>query len=231
MYTFGFCKKNIKHITLSSFELTNDLYNITENNNTLEISEKSIKKTINIPIGCYDIKELLIKLESCISDKLKTSNIKLTHNKNKNRIYINGDSPFSFNFIENDNIFIPLRFMLGFDNKEYMNNNNYSSNNHPVLNIYDNIYIKITSPEYNKKFNTKMCQDFNFYERISFKQLDTFSQDIITQIENSILNLDIDIQDISLELYYRHVNHRKFYKINHRLKFLMVFNIEKELDL
>lgn len=227
-YKFELRRKNIKNISLKSFQIMNNLYNITDHNNIIEISEKGIKKTINIPIGCYKIPELIETFEKTLEEKCK-SNIKLNYNKIKNQISLKGDGPFSFSFIENDNIFIPLRFMLGFDKKEYINNNTYLTNNPPVLNIYDNIYIKITSKEYSSLFNKKYSTDFNFYEHISFKYLDTFSQDISVNINNNILIDNANIDDISMEIYYRHINHRKFYKFNQRLKFLMIFNIEMSL--
>jgi hypothetical protein len=227
-YNFEFRRKGIKNLQLQSFEILNNLYNVTETNNTIEISEKNDKKIINIPVGCYKLKDLIECLEKSILDKCKSNNIKVTHDTYKNQISIKGDGPFSINFIENENLFIPFRFMLGFDKKNYMNNDIYLTSKHPVCNIYDNIYIKITTKKYSDIFNTKWCKDFNFYDTISFKQLDTFGNDIRINISNNnISNTSIDIDDISLELYHRHIHHRKFYKINQRLKFLMIFNIDK----
>jgi hypothetical protein len=224
IYKLTFNKLNVTKMKLVSFELSNDLYNITEHNNKLEVSEKSIKKNINIPIGCYNINDLLKTIEGSISDKFKNLNISIKYNEHKNRIYINSEIPFSFSFIENDNLFIPLRFMLGFDKKEYMNNNNYSSNNEPSINIYDNIYIKILTDDI---FNTKTCKDFKFFERISFNHIDTFGRLITSSNLNNII--ETDISNLSIELYYRHISHRKFYKVNERLKFIMQFDIEKYL--
>jgi hypothetical protein len=227
-YTFEFRRKNIKNLHLESLEILNNLYNVTENNNTIEISEKNNKKIVNIPVGCYKLEDLIQCLETSIMDKCKSNNIKVTHDTYKNQISIKGDGPFSMNFIENENLFIPLRFIMGFDKKNYMNNDIYLTSQHPVCNIHDNIYIKITTKEYSDIFNTKWCKDFNFYDTISFKQLDTFGDDVRINISNNnISNTSIDIDDISLELYYRHIHHRKFYKINQRLKFLMIFNIDK----
>ena len=230
-YKFEFRRKNIKNLNLQSFELSNNLYNVTENNNTIEISEKNNKKIVNIPVGCYNLKDLIQSFEKSIVDKSKSNNIKVTHDTYKNQISIKGDGPFSMNFIENENLFIPLRFIMGFDKKNYMNNDIYLTSQHPVCNIHDNIYIKITTKEYSDIFNTKWCKDFNFYDTISFKQLETFGNDVHINMSNNISNTNIDIDDISLELYYRHIHHRKFYKINQRLKFLMVFNIDKTLPL
>lgn len=226
-YKFEFRRKNITNLHFVSFEILNNLYNVTENNNIIEISEKTNKKIINIPVGCYKLKDLIQCLEKSIIDKCKSNNIKITHDTYKNQISIKGDGAFSMNFIENENLFIPLRFIMGFDKKDYMNNNLYLTSQHPICNIYDNIYIKITTKEYSDTFNTKWCKDFNFYDTISFKQLDTFGENVCINISNNISNINIDINDISLELYYRHIHHRKFYKIHQRLKFLMIFNIDK----
>ena len=222
---FEFRRKNIKNIYLESFEIMNNIYNINENNNTIEISDKNIKKIINIPIGCYNLKDLLECLERNIIEKYR-SDIKITHDKCKNQICIRGDNIFSLSFIEKDNVCIPLRFMLGFDKKDYMNNNIYLTSYHPVCNIYDNIYIKITSKKHANLFNTKWCKDFNFYDKISFKHLETFGSNVCIKMSNNIYNIDDDIDDISLELYYRHIDHKKFYRINQYLKFLMIFDLD-----
>ena len=224
IYKLRFNQKNVNSIELKSFELLNDLYNITEYNNKVEITDKTIKKNISIPIGCYNLIELLETMEKCIIEKFKDSKITMKYNKNKNRIYINNDYPFTVHFIENDSMFIPLRFMLGFDKKEYMNNNNYCSNKEPGLNIYDNIYIKILTLE---ELNKHTCKDFNFFERLSFNHIDTFSNIVKLQnFDNTIHNMDID--NLSIEFYYRHMTHRKFYRINNQLKFTMIFNIFKQ---
>lgn len=223
VYKLKFNQQNVNAIKLQSFELLNDLYNITEYNNKFEITEKTIKKNISIPIGCYNLIDLLTTMEKCILEKIKDSKITIKYNQHKNRIYINSDTPFSFHFIENDNMFIPLRFMLGFDKKEYMNNNNYCSNKEPALNIYDNIYIKILTLE---ELNKNICQNFKFYDRLNFNQIQTFGNVInITPINNTIYNMDID--NLSIEFYYRHMTHRKFYRINERLKFTLIFDVCK----
>lgn len=221
---YNFEMKDYFKVKLVSVELLNNLYNITENNNTFEIIDKNIKKLINIPIGCYKLNNLI----DSINDKLKSNNIKMSLSPYKNRISITGDTPFSFNFIENENLFIPLRFMLGFNNKEYLNNNNYMSNKDPVLNIYDNIYIKIESDNDCQKFNTKSSQNFKFYERIISDQLNTFRQDISFKVPNSnfiTTNFAHNGCNISLELYYRHSSHNKFYKIHQKLQFLLIFDV------
>jgi len=214
---YNFEMKDCYKVKLVSFELLNNLYNITENNNAFEITDKNIKKLVNIPIGCYKLNDLI----ETINDKLTQSNIKMILSTYKNRISINSDSPFSLNFIENENLFIPLRFMLGFNNKEYLNNNNYVSNKDPILNIYDNIYLKIDSTYDN--FNIKSSQNFKFYERIVFDQLNTFGQDISSVIKNS--NFIDNECNISVELYYRHSSHNKFYKIHKKLQFVLIFDV------
>lgn len=226
IYKLRFNQKNVNSIELKSFELLNDLYNITEYNNKVEVTDKTIKKNISIPIGCYNLIELLDTMEKCIIEKFKDFKITIRYNKNKNRIYINNDTPFTFHFIENDNMFIPLRFMLGFDKKEYMNNNNYCSNKEPGLNIYDNIYIKILTLD---ELNKHTCKDFNFFERLAFNHIDTFSNIVkLENFDNTMYNMDVD--NLSIEFYYRHMTHRKFYRINNQLKFTLIFNISKHIN-
>lgn len=219
VYTFEFRRKNIKNISLSTFDITNDLYNITDSNNKFEIIDKGVKNMTHIPIGCYNLTDLLKTVEETIVNK----NVKIVYNKHKNRINIKGETPFSFKFIDDETLFIPLRCMFGFSKKEYLTNTTYASNKEPALNIYNNIYIKITNSD---KFNINTSQEFKFYNRISFDYINTFGQDVsITLPYNSINNIN-QIDDISLELYYRHNSHQKFYKIYNKLKFLMIFDID-----
>lgn len=224
VYTFEFRRKNIKNISLTTFDITNDLYNITDSNNKFEIIDKGVKNITHIPIGCYNLTDLLKTVEETIVNK----NVKIVYNTHKNRINIKGDSPFSFKFIDDETLFIPLRCMFGFSKKEYLTNTTYASNKEPALNIYNNIYIKITNSD---NFNINTSQEFKFYNRISFDYINTFGQDISIKLpHNSIRNIN-QIDDISLELYYRHNSHQKFYKIYNKLKFLMIFDIDVESNL
>ena len=204
-------------LVLKQFNLYNNLYNITELNNRIELQENTIKNNIIIPIGSYTLKELLECIEKLLNDKTKSSNkYKMSFNKNKNRIIISAENTFTIRFVEMNNSSVHLRVLLGFSNKEYMNNNSYTSDNNPILNIYDNIYLKIVDSD---EYNNKIVDNFRYFDKIHFNQLDTFSQDISFNFDTT---LNINSDNITLELYCRHNTHDQFYKINSKIYFDIV---------
>ena len=188
---------------MKKLELYNNLYNITEYNNKIELCENSLKINIILSIGCYDIMDLInhIKVQFNEKSEKKGKNIKyeVVYNKNKNRINISADNQFNFRFVESQGI--PLRFLLGFSNNEYMNNNNYTGDKDPILNIYDSIYIKLAEPEYVK------C---------NIDYFNTFSNNVVCINEYSF---EIQNKHICIEFFYRHNLYDKFCKITKQLSF------------
>ena len=217
--------KSCKTLILKSIELYNNLYNITNCNNKIEIQQNNLKIVINIPPGCYNLHELLITLEKLLNERIKISKFKVTYNPSKNRINIESENTFSFRFIENDKkSCILLRYLLGFSQIEYINNNNYSSDQHGVVNIYDNIYIKIINPEL-VHMNKYVSKTFNYYEKLSFDYINTFNKTIKFEL-NSTHECNVgNLSNLSFEIYHRHILHDQFYKINSKLIFNMLFEL------
>lgn len=216
-------KQNIKSLRLCELELYNNLYNINELNNKIEFMENNTKKSIFIPVGCYNLDTLLDTLEKQLQDKFNSSNYKIVHNPTKNRITISNDKTFSFTFIENDSV-IPLRYILGFSNKHhYINNTNYTSDSPPIINIYDNLYFRFSNVE-NEYLNTKYSKDFKFFSLLKFDHISTFGKSIPFTINESLKANNIN--DIKVEIYYRHVHHNKFYKLKSPVSLIFSFEIE-----
>jgi hypothetical protein len=219
-------QKKCKKLILKSLELYNNLYNITNFNNKIEIQQNNLKTIINIPPACYSLNELLNTLESLLNERIKNSKFKITYIQTKNRINIISDNTFSFRFIENDKRnCILLRYLLGFSQIEYINNNNYNSDQHSVINIYDNIYIKIINPEL-VHMNKYISNTFTYYEKLSFDYINTFNKTIKFHFNTeNILNNLYNLDNLTLEIYHRHVLHDQFYKIHSKLIFNILFEI------
>ena len=69
------------------------------------------------------------------------------------------------------------------------------------------------------EYNNKIVDNFRYFDKIHFNQLDTFSQDISFNFDTT---LNINSDNITLELYCRHNTHDQFYKINSKIYFDIV---------
>jgi hypothetical protein len=162
----------------------NNLYNISDNNNKLEIN----KTKIYINSGNYNLISLLQSIEESLNKKLKLQ-FKVTYDTFKNRITIKNDignaDPHSSNFNLNFNdIDGNLKWILGFTNNNYINNNSYTTELDPQLNYYNTIYIKIENNDFYTVLNYPT--PFTYTKKINF---DTFSR-----FNWVTLDLDICIQ-------------------------------------
>ena len=226
VYHFDFQLKNVSSINLQSIKLHCNLYNINEYNNTFTIIEKNNKILISIPIGYYSMENLLKVItsllnNSTISDvnKQDTSEYNVYKNTFTNKIHfvrkvknvdnINNNCNFGIDFTPKDrNVYknynnYNLDEILGFGKREYFNNNIYISENNPIENIFEDVYIKLF-------INNKELQRYN-------TTLDTFSyyQSIQTNMDNHFgktlyynydfipydINDKLDINSISLQFY------------------------------
>ena len=213
----NYSNKNYSKIKFKSLCLYNNFCNISGDNNTIEITENSTKLHIIIPIGNYNLIELLECIENIINNKsTNVYSVKLL----KNKINISSAVYFNIKFIENSDS-IPLRFLLGFLNNQYINNNNYISDNQAVLNIYDNIYIKIND---DINFNIYNCKNLKYFKKIRMDCQNTFGQTIdFTCIDNICFNLNTNM--LCFEFYYRHNIHNKFYKIESIVHFDFIIEL------
>lgn len=214
----------IKELSIKNFELYNNLYNITEYNNKIELCENSLKLNIVLSTGCYDLASLVEHINIQFNEKSEKLGRQIKYeceyNKRKNRINIRANNKFNFRFIENVNNFIPLRFLLGFSDNEYMNNDCYISDNDPVVNIYDSIYLSIKTDD-NSLNTISASSNFEYYCKINMDYLNTFCNNVICigSCVERICNSEENIKSIKIEFYYRHNIHNKFYKITKNLLF------------
>lgn len=164
-----------------TMRIFNNLYNISDNNNKLEIN----KTKIYINSGNYNLNSLLQSIEESLNKKLKLQ-FKVTYDTIKNRITIKNDignadshsSNFNLNFNDIDG---NLKWILGFTNNNYTNNNSYTAELDPQLNYYDIIYIKIENND---------C-----YTVLNYNPVFSYTKKIPTTFNNWVtVDLDICIQ-------------------------------------
>ena len=150
-YIFDFELKNVKSFCLDKIKIDcNNLYNITLDNNKFIVFENEKYINVKIPVGYYPIKQLLNCIENILNKESPNNNkYEMFIDDNKNKIYIkcnnNDGIPYNFNikFPNNTTSNYNIQQILGFIEFEYMNNNMYVSETHPIENIYEEIYIKL----------------------------------------------------------------------------------------
>lgn len=204
-YFFPFQLENLKTISILAFTLDCNIYNITEFDNKFNIIERNTQFVTTIPIGYYQIDELFDMLSDITSEN-SPHNFKYVffRNKNKNKTYLecfsNDGKPQTFNFSASPT----FTNMLGFVKNEYANNNIYVSENHPVLNILDTLFIKLyvnntDIPKVHTLRNFSYFHCFHVDLNTDFgkqKNLTTYnSHDFFD------FNEAIDVKDVSIELW------------------------------
>lgn len=205
-YTFPFQLPQVTAVSLNSFKLDCNMYNITESNNKFVISEMDTHVPCNIPIGYYTNHELL----ECIEKLLNTNSrhnyeYTVTRNKPKNKVYIQCNKTFNIYFNSSLNTPIPLQTLLGFTKLEYMNNNTYVSELQPRGNIFDELYIKlfVNEKEVTKYFTTK--NNFSYFHSLHLEYEDYFGRRyfcIPTQQDYFECSEELSIDNLSVELWH-----------------------------
>lgn len=214
-YKFNIDLKNVKSIYIKSFKLQYNLYNITEFNNTINVSEPNENFTVKIPIGYYNITSLLNVIQTLFNE---TSNNKYSIylDEYKNKIYFVCKDIDYFNLdfdVENNNISVGL--LLGFTNNRYYQNNKYISENFPITNLFNDIYLKmfVNDDEIYKYTCTK--NTFNYFTKyhlnVTFKETFNYVHD---NSDNFEFIKPINIQNVSFELLNTPINLLQFNKLD-----------------
>lgn len=214
-YKFNVDLKNIKSIYIKTFKLECNLYNITEFNHTIHVSEPNQNFTIKIPIGYYNITSLLNTIQSLFNETSNNSySIYLDECKNKIYFICKDLDYFNLDFdIDNNNISIGL--LLGFTNNKYYQNNKYISENFPISNVFNNIYLKIfvNNDELCNYTSTKNTFNYfyNYHLNIPFKQSFKYIHENPDKYD---FDKSIDVQSISFELINTPINLIQFNKLD-----------------
>ena len=208
----------LQNFTINDFKIySNDTFNnINEHNNKILLVENHSKTKIVIPQGNYTIQDLIDIIEKLINEKSVFKSYKILYDKNKNRIQISNDKSFNITFIENG-LGVQLKDILGYSKNEYNSNTNYLSENEPINNIFNEIYIKSSDHNLNK-FYTNLSinnSDNNINRDINDKILFKYFYSNIksnTQVK-PLIWIKEPVYNMNIQLYYK-LNNRiiKFVK-------------------
>jgi hypothetical protein len=169
VFVFEIPFSNVSNVVLKSLRIKADLYNVQINNNYFTLIENGETKKISIPIGYYNIKNLVKEINKLLQDM--KSNCNLVQSDIKNRIYIeNNSSKYkTFDIIFPDIQMITIGEMLGFSEKEYRNNNIYIAENLPDIELFNDIYLRmfVNNTELNRIKTTK--ENFTYFTLLSAK--------------------------------------------------------------
>jgi hypothetical protein len=185
-YYYKYSLKNIKSLSLQSIKIVCNIYNINENNNNFYILYENKKQLISIPIGYYSINDLV----KCLNKLLKNEEFQIIVYKDniKNKIIFKCEfiarsitNIFSIHFMSgNSNIYnnYSLSEILGFKETDYINNSYYISENHPINNIYEDLFLKIfINDKELTKYNTTKY-NFSYFETISIDMDKSFGKSL-----------------------------------------------------
>jgi hypothetical protein len=201
-------------LKLNSFRLHFNLYNINENNNLLEVKMDMITTKIYLPIGHYDLKNLLSTIETSITAKISSGHFKLVYDPIRNRIKISNSTHFNLHFIDSPKAILNLRTILGFTNTEYMNNNHYIAENEHKLDFFNTIYVR-----------SDMCEP-NIHTSSGFDYL--FKLDFDSSKHQSF-QFDFDCCDLVLKehkiAFQFYIYVKEFKQINQSLEYDAIFSV------
>ena len=120
------------------------------------------------------------------------------YDKNKNRVHISNEKSFNITFIENW-LGVQLKDILGYSKNEYNSNSNYPSENEPINNIFNEIYIKSCNDSDNlNKFYTNLSINSDsdkifkyFYCNINDKN--SFNDKMSFNVKEPIYNMNVQL--------------------------------------
>lgn len=232
-YLFKISLNKIKSIRLDNFKIKCNIYNINEYNNKFYLMEQNSKILITIPIGYYNLNNLLETITEILNfksiNRTKDYSYRVWTNLVKNKVCIACESPK-----DNKNILFGLSFgnvpelsnMLGFCKEEYFNNNMYMAESYPDVNIFDELYIRlfINNKEVRRYSSSK--QNFYYFEIFDLCMKTAFGKNVIFDYRDTLFEItqdDLDMKDLSIQIYNTHNN-----IINDTIPFKCIFTFEYE---
>lgn len=204
-YTFPINMQKLNSICMTSFDLECNIYNINETNNRLTIEERGKKIVVAVPLGCYNISELLDCLEKCIEQNTQLHlQYKFVLDRFKNKVCISSEPSGTFNvfFTEHESMPCSLNEILGFKKKEYINNSKYIAENHHTCNILENVFVKLflNDKEVCKHHTTN---GFTYFQMFQIDLNCHFGNTFKAKLpyEPFDIDEDINLNTVSFELY------------------------------
>ena len=236
-YSFQFFLNKVKSVNLDNFKIKCNMYNINEYNNKFYLLEQTSKTIIIIPIGYYDIDTLLKTITNLLNDmsinKNKDYSFNVFNNKIKNRVCftcesndkqrLNKNTSFGLLFKKESNNY-SLSDILGFEKEEYFNNNVYTAELYPNINIFDELYVKIFINDKEIPRYSTSKRDFYYFETFDLDIRSRFGDKITFDLPINSFEItqdNLDIKDISIQL-----NNSYDYYINNPVSFKFMLTFE-----
>ena len=200
VFVFNMKIKNVNQMTIKSFRVQTDMYNIQINNNTFVIIENGVQMKISIPIGYYNLENLLDIINKILVRQ--NSNCILEHDKIKNRISIkNNSNKFkNFDVILNSSDMISIGEMLGFTLNEYHNNSIYVAEKLPGIELFNDLYLRLFTNGEELKRVKSTKEDFSYFSYFCINNIENFGQVFYTEPEQKIFLKSLDITEFSCQL-------------------------------
>ena len=222
VYLFPIDVKRLLSIGVCSTKIRCDLYNITNDNNTVRYYEKGEMIEIVLQTGYYKIHEILEMLTKLFNQHTKhEQTYSFSLNKHKNRITIESDDIFNIEFVNS----AELHKMLGFNYSRYINNNKYIAEERPNHDVFSTLYMKLFI---NDKELHKVTTNANFDFFYEF-ELDVDNQygKMVTSRPLVVETIDIfenlDVSGIKVEFWNSPTT-----KITQRIDFSLQFVVDYE---
>lgn len=176
VYDFSNLKLDVSAITLNSFKFRSDLYNIQLNNNFFTIIENGITKKITIPIGYYTLSQLILEINKVLID-IK-SNCTVVYEEIKNRVCIENTSTKykTFDILFPQIETITIGELLGFNEKEYRNNNLYIAEILPDVELFNDIFLRIFINDTELKRINTTKENFTYFTLLSYENKTIMNQ-------------------------------------------------------
>lgn len=193
-YSFKVDLHNVKSIWIESFEMQCTFYNVTETNNQFIINEDTHQTTIIIPVGYYNLQDLLETIKGCLNSELTNEYI-VAYHKNKHLVSIECKK---LDYFHMKSDLLPL---LGFKHNSYSYNNMYMSEQCPHELKFVDQYIKLYlngnevfkctgDKQYFEKFKIDMETSFGkTYTQSAFTSFELFEP--IKSLTSVIFQLEI----------------------------------------
>jgi hypothetical protein len=182
------------------------MYNITELNNKFTVTENNSSVQCTIPIGYYNINELLESMTNVLNTNSKHQHeYKITRNKTTNKIYIQSTKNFNLYFNTKKEDPYTLQSLLGFNKNEYLNNNMYVSETQPLEDIFNEVFLKVfcNNKEVTKYFTSNT--PFSYFHLFHINYDDNFGKNyyyVPQQQDYFECSDEITTENISFEIWH-----------------------------
>ena len=189
---------------LVSFTYTNNIYNVTDNNNKIYWNENGINKETMLDNGYYDSSDFTSHVLSKLgTDGSGTINVSLDSNTRKFTI----TNSLNFYFTFGSNTKNSARRLLGFNAEDGSNNTSQTSNNVIDINTCKNVFITIEQDDHRliegiEFFNSSLVisGSSDFGETFRYIDIDNFGQYIKVKKTKRLKLLFHDTSNNSINL-------------------------------